>query len=121
MFPASLTGYIWLKGIHPQWPGWSCPFLAVTGIPCPSCYLTRATTAALHGDFQSSLALHAFGPLIATGLILWSVLALWRRQFMPLRWRRTPAVIGAMTLGSYWLMRIILSYGFGATAPWGFP
>ena len=121
MFPATLTGYIWLKGIYPQWPGWSCPFLAATGIPCPSCYLTRATTAALHGDLQSSLALHAFGPLMATGLILWSVLALWRCQLMPIRWRRAPGVIGAMTLGSYWLMRIILSYGFGATAPWGFP
>lgn len=38
-----------------------CPVAVLTGHPCPGCGLTRATFAALHGDFAMA---HAFHPLV---------------------------------------------------------
>ena len=69
--PATLTGYLWLKGLQPHLPGLSCPLRTLTGIPCPTCYLTRATSAALTGDLAGSIRWHAFGPLVAAGLLWW--------------------------------------------------
>lgn len=46
-----------------------CPFLRVTGRPCPTCGLTRSWAALLHGDLGGSLAFHAAGPLLALGLL----------------------------------------------------
>lgn len=43
-------------------PG-SCPFLTVTGLPCPGCGLTRSCACLLRGQFRQSLDYHAFGPL----------------------------------------------------------
>ena len=63
LVPAALTGYLWLKGGWPDLPGLSCPLRALTGIPCPTCFLTRATCASLRGDWHQALELHAFGPL----------------------------------------------------------
>jgi hypothetical protein len=46
-----------------------CPTAALFGMPCPGCGLTRATLAALHGDFPRAFHFH---PLffIATPLYL---------------------------------------------------
>jgi len=49
-------------------PGWECPFLAVTGIPCPGCGLTHATMQFLRGDVISSLQTHAFAPILLFAL-----------------------------------------------------
>jgi hypothetical protein len=35
-----------------------CPSATLFGIPCPGCGLTRATLAALHGDFAAALRFH---------------------------------------------------------------
>jgi Protein of unknown function (DUF2752) len=43
---------------------WKCPFLALTGLPCPGCGMTRSCTCLLRGQLQQSLSFHAFGPLI---------------------------------------------------------
>jgi hypothetical protein len=37
---------------------WKCPFFALTGIPCPTCGITRATRLALHGDFAGATRMH---------------------------------------------------------------
>jgi hypothetical protein len=49
---------------------WSCPFRAVTGVPCPGCGLTRATIELLLGDLTGSLHTHAFAPVFIAGLAL---------------------------------------------------
>ena len=38
--------------------GWRCPFQVVTGVPCPTCGITRATRLALQGDISGALHLH---------------------------------------------------------------
>ena len=49
-----------------------CPLANLTGWPCPSCGLTRATLALLQGDVVDALALHPLAPLV---LLLLSVFA----------------------------------------------
>ena len=45
-----------------------CPTATVLHIPCPGCGMTRATLAALHGDFRASFRFHPlamiFSPLL---------------------------------------------------------
>ena len=116
MLPAALTGYLWLKGSQPHLPGWACPLRSLTGIPCPTCFLTRATELALRGDLQGSLQQHAFGPLLAFGLLGWALLALRQRQLWP-RLKLGPATnrvspgtlaLVASALLAYWLLRLAL-------------
>jgi hypothetical protein len=41
-----------------------CPLRAVTGIPCPSCGLTRALAHLGHGQLTEAVKFHPFSPLI---------------------------------------------------------
>jgi len=119
--PAALTGYLGWKGVHPSLPGWPCPLRALTGIPCPTCFLTRATSAALSGDLVGSLQLHAFGPLVAAALLGWSLAAIRQRRLLPLPLpARSLAVTGAALLG-YWLLRLGWRHGLGLAGPLAFP
>ena len=106
MLPATLTGALWLKGLHPGLPGVGCPLRAITGMPCPTCFLTRATGAALSGDLSGSVQWHAFGPITALGLVLWSVLALQQRRFVPKGLPLWPLLVVAAGVISYWLLRL---------------
>lgn len=62
-----------------------CPFLLLSGLPCPLCGMTRAMHAWMHGDAAGAMAFHALSPaamgaLAALGLGIrvpgwsWSVL-----------------------------------------------
>jgi hypothetical protein len=107
---------LWLKGGQPHLPGWSCPLRALSGVPCPTCFLTRSTELALRGDLQSALQQHAFGPLLAVGMVLWSLAAIRQRRLWPhltlgrrANWPRTATVaVPASALLVYWLLRIKL-------------
>ena len=88
---------------------------AITGLPCPTCFLTRATSAALTGNLGESVRWHAFGPLPAVGLLWWTAQAIRRRKLLPFRLRtRAMGLIAAALLG-YWALRLGLSFtGFNA-------
>ncbi|MCS7030291.1 MAG: DUF2752 domain-containing protein [Gloeomargarita sp. SKYG116] len=47
-----------------QIPGLVCPLYHFTGIPCPSCGLTRSFMAMARGDVLRAVQFHAFGPLL---------------------------------------------------------
>lgn len=55
---------IQLGAVYFGLPGWPCPFKAFTGLPCPGCYLSTAMQAFIQGDFQRSLSIHAFTPIV---------------------------------------------------------
>ncbi|WAS04265.1 DUF2752 domain-containing protein [Gloeomargaritales cyanobacterium VI4D9] len=50
------------RGFHI--PGLICPLYHFTGIPCPSCGLTRSFMAVARGDLMRAVQFHAFGPLL---------------------------------------------------------
>ena len=50
-----------------------CTFASTTGLPCPSCGLTRALAAALHGDLALAFRLHPLfwlAPLILAAVLV---------------------------------------------------
>jgi hypothetical protein len=52
-----------------------CPMLAVTGVPCPMCGMTRSVRSLAVGDFDTSIRFQPFGVAAAiTGMV---VLAMW--------------------------------------------
>ncbi|MEB3361342.1 MAG: DUF2752 domain-containing protein [Synechococcaceae cyanobacterium] len=116
LLPGALSLYLAIKGAHPALPGLPCPLRALTGIPCPTCFLTRATAAALNLRIEESLQLHAFGLPLALGLVGWSVLAIrqQRLQVFPLRGSNLAWATTALLL--YWLLRLISRYGLGLHA-----
>ncbi len=88
---------------------------ALTGIPCPTCFLSRATSAALTGNLGESVRWHAFGPLLAAGLLWWSAEAIRRRELLPFRIESRSFGWIAAALLSYWALRLGLSFtGFNA-------
>ncbi|BFM39148.1 DUF2752 domain-containing protein [Synechocystis sp. LKSZ1] len=91
-----------------------CPFKALTGIPCPSCGLTRSFTALALGDLPSALSYHLFGPFLwlTCGLLL--VQSLWSLfsqkplvfRWVPWHWPATVQLGGAFTVLIYHLLRL---------------
>jgi len=116
LVPAALSLYLSAKGLHPELPGWSDPPPALTGLPSPTCSPTRATAAALSGDLELSLHLHAFGLPLAVLLLLWSLLAIRRRRFLPITIRGHSLAVAVVALLLYWLARLILQLGLGIAA-----
>lgn len=103
------------SGLHLPW---QCPFRRVTGIPCPTCGLTRSLTACLGGQWSQGFSEHVFGPPLLILALLWLVgwvLELQRNR--PLAWmawlwpQQTSKLIGftvvllgyhAVRLGTWW-------------------
>lgn len=78
-----------------------CPFLTVTGLPCPFCGLSRATLALGSGDFGAAFNHHPFAPVIL-GLTVWGAVLLARGTPPPLTSPRV-AVGGAVALVAFWI------------------
>lgn len=47
-----------------QLPGLVCPIRQWTGIPCPTCGMTRSFMAIVQGDLQQAVHHHLFGPVL---------------------------------------------------------
>ena len=114
--PGALTLYLAAKGALPSLPGLSCPLRAISGIPCPTCFLTRATAAALQLRLDEALHLHAFGIPLALLLVAWSALAIRRRHVLPLQVEGWWVAWAAVALVIYWLGRLVAQVGLGVAA-----
>ena len=96
-------------------PSWECPFFRVTGVPCPGCGLSRATTLLLKGDLAGSLRFHAFAPifLLAIVALFLSILlpksmvqsAISRAELIERKTGLTVLILGGLIL--YWLARLL--------------
>lgn len=47
-----------------------CPVLALTGIPCPTCGMTRSFVAIVKGNLAQSIHYHAFGLILFASFLL---------------------------------------------------
>ena len=96
-------------------PSWECPFFRVTGVPCPGCGLSRATTLLLKGDLAGSLRFHAFAPifLLAIVALFLSILlpksmvqsAISRAERIERKTGLTVLILGGLIF--YWLARLL--------------
>ena len=116
LLPAALSGYLFVKGFHPALPGISCPLRALTGLPCPGCFLTRAVAASLHGDLATAVYWHPIGPVAAVLLIVWSVVSIRQKRLVPAHGSGIALAGLAVLLTIAWLVRLVASVGFGL--PW---
>ncbi len=48
--------------------GWrlpfTCPIRHLTGVPCPTCGMTRSFMAIAQGNWQQAISMHLFGPVL---------------------------------------------------------
>ena len=113
LLPSILSGYLFVKGFHTDLPGISCPLRALTGIPCPGCFLTRGVAASLHGDFATAWHWHPIGPVAAALLLIWSGVALRQRRLVPEHGAGVALAGLAVLLSLAWLVRMVATFGFG--------
>lgn len=66
-----------------------CLFHDATGLYCPGCGNTRATTALLHGDLAGAVAQNA-AFVVALPFLLWGASRAWLRWVYPERWKPLP-------------------------------
>ena len=107
--PSGLVSYLYFKNYY-SLPGISCPFRQVTGVPCPTCFLTRSTCLALEGDLENSFKMHIFGPFVALFLIIWSIKSIKTKKLFPFLISEKFLLILIFSLLSYWILRMF--YGF---------
>ena len=84
-----------------------CPFRRLTGLPCPTCGLTRSWSALMHGHLGDSVAFHPLGPVTVLGA---AALAAGLDERVPwLRERlQSREVAGSLVAGwvAVWLLRL---------------
>lgn len=52
---------------------WICPILHFTGVPCPTCGMTRSFMAMARGDWEQAVAYHGFGVILFTSFLIASL------------------------------------------------
>ena len=97
-----------------------CPFALVTGQPCPSCGITRATRALLNGDWAESRRLHPLVLPVVPTIVSWAILGSWHYvfegRFRSFEANRSGAAtfftigLGALAI-IFWLMRFFGYFG----------
>ena len=96
-----------------------CAFRASTGLPCPTCGLTRSVVMSLHGEFARAWHMSPAGPvavagvaacalaLLALGFVQWAGIEKWTR---PARaWIRKGALTYAAAVAVVWLAGWVVS------------
>jgi uncharacterized protein DUF2752 len=96
-------------------PGWQCPVLHASGVPCPGCGLTRAIALLFQGEWRASITMHAFAPVFLIALMVVGTAALMpapHRQVFVSKIERLEQktaipllLLAAMFL--YWLVRLL--------------
>jgi len=97
---------------------WRCPLRALTGIPCPTCGMTRAARLALHGDFTAATRMHPLWFVVAPLLV--AIGAQETRDFwrdgrwgsgLERPWVRIALLALAAALLSVWISRFAGAFG----------
>ena len=101
---AGLATALVLRDPHVSGSWGYCPFLLITGHPCPGCGGLRATNDLLHGDLTAALSSNAYAVVsIALLAVLWTVWVVRR-----VRATTTALPLLAGRLGLWWLAGLLL-------------
>lgn len=87
-----------------------CAFQASTGLPCPTCGITRSVVMSLHGQFADAWHMAPAGPVAFAGMVLFGLAML---AFAFLQQRSV-----AVPTASRWLRQGGLAYAFILTVVW---
>ena len=92
----------------------SCPFLEVTGRPCPGCGGLRAVSALTHGDVAVALSSNLLAvALVVTLVFVWA-------SWVVKRARGTNARMLVMSDRALVLVLVVtLAFGVARNTPWG--
>ena len=91
-----------------------CPFLAVTGHPCPGCGGLRAVNDLSHGDVVAALSSNLFAvALVATLAVAWTAWVARRIRGVDDRM----VVLSDRTLGV--VLAVAVVFGVARNTPWG--
>ena len=108
--------YLFFKNNIAWFPGWSCPLRHATGVPCPTCFLTRSVSASLNGELSDAFNFHLLGPPTALFLIYWSFKSLKSGLLYPFKIRSKIYYLLGIIFIIYWCYRLISYYLFGNEA-----
>ena len=93
----------------------TCPFLLLTGHPCPFCGGTRSFSAMWRGDLLHALRLYPLGPLLFVLTFPVAAYGLWalvtRRSLavsIPDRVQRLFSVLGVAAIACSWSLKLFL-------------
>lgn len=74
-----------------------CPFLALTGVPCPACGGLRATNDLLHGRLGEALSTNAYAVLTAgVAAVAWTAWTVAQARGATSGWGRHTSRVGAI-------------------------
>jgi hypothetical protein len=78
-----------------------CALRAATGVPCPTCGLTRAAASLLRGRWHEAVSLHPLIPLLTVEAVaVWLVLCGARLGPVRVRHGRAGVVLGVLAAGN---------------------
>jgi len=89
-----------------------CAFRSATGLPCPTCGITRSVVMSLHGEFARAWSMAPVGPVAVLGLLAFA-LAMLALAFT--QWAGAEDRTAGMR---FWIRRGGLAYGTAATIVW---
>lgn len=91
-----------------------CPFLALTGMPCPGCGGLRAVNDLTHGDVVSAISSNAL--VVLAGVTLGALWVLWFVR----RWKGQPGgMLRVSERGGYAVLAVAVAFGILRNTPWG--
>jgi len=90
----------------------ACGFRRATGLPCPTCGLTRGMVLALHGNLAAAWNVVPAGPVFILGALGIGVALLGYAAVAP---RSRPA---SLATARRWMARAGLAYGAAAVVMW---
>ncbi len=90
----------------------ACAFRRSTGLPCPTCGLTRSIVLALHGNVAAAWHVMPAGPILVLGALSFALASLGYAALAP-GWRRASRVSARR-----WMARAGLAYGAAAVVLW---
>jgi hypothetical protein len=89
-----------------------CAFRRATGLPCPTCGLSRSTVLALHGNLGAAWQVMPAGPVLVLGALAVAVaLLIYAGAALAVR----PA---SRQKARHWITRATVAYGAAAVVIW---